>query len=126
VFHPVTFLGFELLDEGESSPDTLLYVCVSVYESCVVALDTSCGLAGAVECAVAGLESGKPRFRGRGGSGGGVSSLDTEDKALVDVLRERLCIMLIVGLVNSCCPLCAASLGFLGVLPGETPGPRGS
>jgi hypothetical protein len=67
----------------------------------VVALERSCGLPGAVECDVEGRES-KPSA-GRGGSGGGVSSFDANE--LADVLREKLCIILRVGLAKSCCSI---------------------
>lgn len=66
-----------------------------------MALERSCGLPGAVECDVEGRES-KLRA-GRGGSGGGVSSLVATE--LADVLREKFRIMLRVGLAKSCCSI---------------------
>lgn len=72
-------------------------------ESCVVALETSCGLAGAVEWDVEGRELSSPNC-GRGGRGGGVPSLDGRDSALADALRDRLWIMFRVGFVkDGCC-----------------------
>lgn len=76
----------------------------------MVGCDTSCGLAGAKECEVEGRDSNGARFFGRGGSGGGVPSRETKDKALVEVWREMLCMTLIVGLPKSCCSV--VLLGF--------------
>lgn len=78
---------------------------------------------GAVECEVEGRESSKPTFFGRGGSGGGVPSLDIDDTPLVDVLREVLCIMFIVGLAKSCCSTLSFFLGAgeVGALPDADP-----
>lgn len=90
----------------------------------MVAFETSCGRVGAVECDVEGLESSRLEILGRGGSGGGVPSLDTEDTPLVDVLREALCIILIVGFTKSCWP---TSLLFLGeAFPAAAPDACGS
>lgn len=86
------------------------YACVVDVHSCVVALETSCGRAGVVEWDVEGREPSRPNC-GRGGSGGGVPSLDGSDSALADGLRERLWMMFSVGLVKAggvCCR-CAAS-----------------
>lgn len=106
-------LGCDALDDPlEDSPledsarDLSLYVCVSIYESCCVGLDTSCGLMGDPPCDVEGRESsGVARlaygYVGRGGSGGGVPSLDSASRLLRDDFRDALCIMLIVGFVNS-------------------------
>jgi hypothetical protein len=59
-------------------------------DSCVVALETSWGLEGAVEWHVPG----------RGGSGGGVPSPEAIE--LSDALREYLLIMFSVGFAKSC------------------------
>ena len=85
-------------DVGDSSFASVANACVLATDSCVVALERSCGLPGAVECDVEGRES-KPSA-GRGGSGGGVSSFDTNE--LADVLCEKLRIILRVGLAKSC------------------------
>jgi hypothetical protein len=93
-----------MVETGETSLDSTAYAWVFWAERWVVALEKSCGLVGAVECDVEGRES-RPSC-GRGGSGGGVSSLDTSE--LVDVLREILCIMLSVGFAKSCCSIWSA------------------
>lgn len=85
------------VDVGEASLGSVAKACVFATESCVVALERSCGLEGAVECAVEGRVS-RPS-PGRGGSGGGVSCC--EAKELVDALRERFRIMLSVGFAKS-------------------------
>jgi len=86
---------------GDSSFASVANACVRATDSCVVALERSWGLPAAVECDVEGRES-KPRA-GRGGSGGGVSSLVATE--LADVLREKFRIMLRVGLAKSCCSI---------------------
>lgn len=105
VFKPKKPFAFDVPDDGpeevESSLPSWLYICVLVYDSCVVAFETSCGRAVVVECAVDGRDPRKLAFFGRGGSGGGVPSLDSEDSELYEVFREALCIMLIVGLMKS-------------------------
>jgi len=72
--------------------DSPPHVCELAYETCVVALDRSCGRVGAikrvVEWDVDGREVSAPS--GRGGSGGGVPSHDGSE--LVDVRRDRACI----------------------------------
>ena len=92
--------------EFESSRESLPKACVLVTESCVVALETSCGREGALltECDDAGrdVKVGTPSC-GRGGSGGGVPSLDGVVVPLYEGLREALPIMLNVGLAKSCC-----------------------
>lgn len=71
-----------------------------------MALETSCGRDGArlTECEDVGRDEsvGTPSC-GRGGSGGGVPSLDGEVVPLYDGLREALPMMLSVGLAKSCC-----------------------
>jgi hypothetical protein len=88
-------------DVGNSSLASVANACVLATDSCVVALERSCGLPGAVECDVEGRES-RPS-PGRGGSGGGASSFDASEP--VEVLREKLCIILSVGLAKSCCSI---------------------
>jgi hypothetical protein len=97
-FAPKKLFCFEMVDAGESPFTSVAKACVFATDSCVVALETSCGLVGAVEWDVPGRES-KPSC-GRGGSGGGVSSTDAIE--LSDALREYLRIMLNVGFANSC------------------------
>ena len=90
-----------------------MWFAESAKESCVVALDTSRGLLGVTECEVEGRESRKPRF-GRGGSGGGVPSLDipdASDNSEVDFFLDKLLIMLMVGLAKSCCSTLSLFLG---------------
>lgn len=74
-------------------------------ESCVVALDTSCGRDGArsIECDDVGRDEkvGTPNC-GRGGSGGGVPSLEGEETLLYEGLRGALPAVLGVGLAKSC------------------------
>lgn len=64
----------------------------------VVGLETSCGLAGVDERDEpdAGPTLSKPGC-GRGGSGGGVPSLDGTESALADALRDRPWMMFKVG-----------------------------
>lgn len=85
-----------------------------VTESCVVALETSCGRDGAraIECDDVGRDekAGMPSC-GRGGSGGGVPSLDGEETPLYEGLRDALPIMLNVGLAKSCGCTQSASCG---------------
>lgn len=70
-----------------------------------------------MECDVDGREERKPSC-GRGGSGGGVPSLDGDDTPLTEALRETLCIMFSVGLAKSCCStlsaFCTEALLFCG------------
>lgn len=83
-------------------------------ESCVVAFESSCGLEGArlIECEDVGRDErvGTPNC-GRGGSGGGVPSLDGEVAPLYEGLREALPMMLSVGLAKSCCSTPSAFFG---------------
>lgn len=77
-----------------------------VTERCVVALETSCGRDGArlTECDDVGrVERDGMLSCGRGGSGGGVPSLDGEVAPLHEGLREALPMMLSVGLAKSGC-----------------------
>ena len=72
----------------------------------MVAFDTSCGRDGcrAIECEDAGRDErvGTPNCgRGRGGSGGGVPSLDGEVAPLYEVLREALPMISSVGFEKS-------------------------
>lgn len=96
-FPPTKLRCFGTVDVGEPSFGSVAKACVFATESCVVALERSCGLEGAVECDVEGRVS-KPS-PGRGGSGGGVSCC--EAKELIDVLREKFRIMLRVGFAKS-------------------------
>jgi hypothetical protein len=100
-FAPRTSRDLGPEDVGDSSFVSVANACVLATESCVVALERSCGLADAVECDVEGRES-RPSA-GRGGSGGGVSSLDSSEST--DVLREKFRIILRVGLAKSCCSI---------------------
>lgn len=103
-FKPKYDRSFGVCDELESL-DSFSWFAESAKDSFVVALDTSRGLLGAKECEVEGREAGSSRF-GRGGSGGGVPSLDTaevSDRAEDDAFLDRVLIMLIVGLAKSCC-----------------------
>jgi hypothetical protein len=84
-----------MVNVGESASESVAKACVCATDSCVVALETSCGREGAVEWDVPGRES-SPSC-GRGGSGGGVPSIDAME--LFDVLREKLRIMFRVGFV---------------------------
>jgi hypothetical protein len=97
-FAPRKFRDFEMVDVGESPFASVAKACVFATESCVVALETSCGLDGAVEWDVPGRES-NPSC-GRGGSGGGVPSFDAIE--LPDALREKLRIIFRVGFAKSC------------------------
>jgi hypothetical protein len=103
-----------LADAGdvESSRESLPKACVLVTESCVVAFETSCGRAGVTECDDEGrdVKAGTPSC-GRGGSGGGVLSLEGEDMPLYEGLREALPIMPSVGLAKSCCSTRSAFFG---------------
>lgn len=69
-------------DAGESSRESVLYVCVSVYDSCVVALEARAGRIGLNEWDVDGRDPSKSTFFGRGGKGGGVPSLDNAVRLL--------------------------------------------
>jgi hypothetical protein len=94
-------------DDAESSRDSLPKASPLLSESWVVAFETSCGLEGAlrierVEYDVDG-RAWRTLGRGRGGSGGGVPSRDGGERALVEALRERLCMMFSVGFAKSCC-----------------------
>lgn len=85
---------------GNSAP----HACEFAKDSCVVALESSWGLEGAIECAmecdVDGRET-REGSRGLGGRGGGVPSLD--GRGLADVLvEEKLRITFSVGLAKSC------------------------
>ena len=51
---------------------------------------------------------------GRGGSGGGVPSL--EGKELADVLREKVRIIFSVGFAKSCCSIRSADFAFIEAL----------
>ena len=91
-------------------------------------MDTRFGLPGRTECDVEGRDSRRPRF-GRGGSGGGVPSLDTAadawDRPDVDVFRDKLSITLRVGFAKSCCTtlsfaMGAGDAGALGVEPSDS------
>jgi len=95
---------FEAVDAGESSRDSVPTASPLLSESCVVALEMSCGLDGAfrMEWDVEGLELRNPSC-GRGGSGGGVPSLDGAATLLVEALRDMLFVMFNVGFAKSCC-----------------------
>jgi hypothetical protein len=100
--NPKKFLGRDAPDEGDASLDSSNHFCVSVYDSCVVALDTNLGLApGAVEWLVEGRESRKSGRLGRGGRGGGVPSREAADTPDIEALRDPLWITLMVGLAKS-------------------------
>jgi hypothetical protein len=102
--------------EAASSRKSLpkAWAWVLVMESCVVALETSCGRDGArlTECDDGGRDECTPSCNcGRGGSGGGVPSLDGEVEVVAPlVLYEGLredealrAMMLSVGLAKSSC-----------------------
>jgi hypothetical protein len=91
-----------VVPEEEASLDSLLCVCESAYDSCVVGSETKLGLEGATECEVEGRDSSGALALGRGGSGGGVPSREMKDKALVEGCRVTLRINLRVGLLESC------------------------
>jgi hypothetical protein len=55
-----------------------------------------------IECEVEGRELRNPSC-GRGGSGGGVPSLDGDEVPLVELRREALLMMFSVGFAKSCC-----------------------
>jgi len=93
--------GFATVEVGDMSFASVANACVFATDSCVVALERSWGLAGAVEWDVEGRDS-RPRA-GRGGSGGGVSSRDT--KELIDGWRENLRIIPRVGFAKSVCSI---------------------
>jgi hypothetical protein len=122
LFTPKKFRGREAFEEDDSNFESSLYVCVSVYDSCVVAFDTSWGLGGAIPCDVDGLESRSSKFFGRGGSGGGVPSLDTAVRLLKDDFRDALRMMLSVGFVKSCCSTLSLFWGVLACAPGTFSG----
>lgn len=110
-FAPRKLRGFAV---DSSSFESVPRVWEFAYESCVVALDKSCGREGArewaIEWAVDGRELSTPSC-GRGGSGGGDSSCEASE--LVDVLREKLRIMPSVGLAKSCVSTWLLSAAFL-------------
>lgn len=101
-FKPSKPRCFAALD-GDSSRESLPKAWPSLNESCVVALDTSCGLDGAlrIEWDVEGRGLMNPSC-GRGGSGGGVPSLEGAMTLLAEALRDRLFIMFSVGFAKSC------------------------
>ena len=114
--------------EAASSRESLpkAWAWVLVMESCVVALETSCGRDGArlTECEDAGRDGCTPSCScGRGGSGGGVPSLDGEVEVVAPlVLYEGLredealrAMMLSVGLAKSSCSTRSLSPSFAGV-----------
>lgn len=95
--------GFGVRD-GLCVLDSFWWLAESAKESWVVAWETKRGLPVVTECEVEGRESRRPRF-GRGGSGGGVPSLDTaeaSDSPDAEGLRDRLFIILIVGFAKPC------------------------
>lgn len=111
-----TCRGFEDDGDVESSRESLPYAWVLVTDSCVVAFETSCGRDGcrAIECEDAGRDEkvGTPSCgRGRGGSGGGVPSLDGEVAPLQEVLREAMPMMPSVGFAKSRCSTRSAFFG---------------
>lgn len=100
--------------EAASSRESLPKAWVLVMESCVVALETSCGRDGArlTECEDAGRDECAPSCNcGRGGNGGGVPSLDGEVEVVAPLVlyegrREDEALramMLSVGLAKSSC-----------------------
>jgi hypothetical protein len=97
-FAPRKLFCFEMVDAGESPFASVAKACVLATDNWVVALETSCGLVGAVEWDVPGRER-KPSC-GRGGSGGGVSPTDAIEVS--DALREYLRIIFRVGFAKSC------------------------
>ena len=100
-FAPAQLCGFAAVEVGDASFASVAKACVFATEICVVALERSWGLAGAVEWDVEGRDS-RPRA-GRGGSGGGVSSRDTSE--LMDGWRENLRIIPSVGFAKSVCSI---------------------
>jgi hypothetical protein len=100
--------------DGLGARDSFWWFAESAKESWVVALETRFGLPMRTECDVEGRDSRRPRL-GRGGSGGGVPSLDTVaeawDKPDVDGFLDRLSITLSVGFAKSCCTTLSVALG---------------
>jgi hypothetical protein len=86
-------------EDDDACDDWLLYLAVSERDRCVVALETSCGRLGLLPCDDVGRE---PSSFGRGGRGGGVSSVEGPVEWLREDFIDVLCITLSVGLVKSC------------------------
>lgn len=101
-----------------------------------MALETRCGRDGdfRIEWEVEGRGLRNPSC-GRGGSGGGVPSLDGATTLLAEALRDMLLMMLSVGFAKSCCEtflaaflkdaLLLSCVGVEGALSGEA-APSGS